>query len=253
MNLNGFIESKDVDVYNFECEKCGYYNTGFNVCNNKSQCPKCEHIHENRPNILKRNEKAVICSDCNEVIPIISENHLRGPFYMCYICENIVASVYENQIYQPLYPLKRSWNIPKADEEIKIENNMYFVNCTDKKSHTIAKILNFMATLEENTFLTFKKDYHKIILVYNNSQAIGYIIWSENEQEIILRQIYLLKEFRGKGNGKLMIKEWVNYFAIAKNGKFGVQAPNSITYNILIKLKLYSHDNNVTNKCYLVS
>jgi GNAT superfamily N-acetyltransferase len=75
-------------------------------------------------------------------------------------------------------------------------------------------------------------------------------MWSENE--IILRQIYLLKDFRGKGNGKLMIKEWVNYF-VKKSDKFGVQDPNSITYNILIKLKYYSYDNTVTNKCYLVS
>jgi hypothetical protein len=162
MNLNGFIKLKEVDVYNFECEKCGYYNTGFNVCHNKSQCPKCEHIHENRPNIRIINEKAVICSDCNEIIPIISENHLRGPFYMCYKCENIVASVYENQIYQPLYPLEKTWNIENVDKGIKVGNNKYFVICDDKKSHIIAKILNFMATVEENSFLTFKKEFHKI-------------------------------------------------------------------------------------------
>ncbi len=103
---------------------------------------------------------------------------------MCYGCENIVATAYDDRIYQPLSPLQRTWNLENIDNYIKIGNNLYFVICNDKKNYSIAKILNFIATQEETSFLNFKEEFHKIILIYNNSQAIGYIMWSENEKKL---------------------------------------------------------------------
>lgn len=77
-------------------------------------------------------------------------------------------------------------------------------------------------------------------------------MWSENENEIILRQIYLLEDFRCKGYGTLMVKEWVNNYIHGKFDKFGVQYPNNITYKILEKLK-YISKNDEGNICYFVS
>ena len=56
-------------------------------------------------------EKTVECSECGEIIPIISENRLTSLSYMCYGCENIVATAYDDKIYQPLSPLQRTWNL----------------------------------------------------------------------------------------------------------------------------------------------
>lgn len=133
MKLNGYSTLKEKEVGYIECVKCGYYNTWFNVSDGKTQCPQCKHVHESNPNIRDIIEKSVECSECSENIPIIPENRLNSLFYMCYNCENIVAVVYDDEIHQPLAPLKNTSNFKSFDEWIKIEDNLYFVICNNKK------------------------------------------------------------------------------------------------------------------------
>ncbi len=35
MKIEGYSTIKEIEVGYFECEKCGYYNTGFDVCDSR--------------------------------------------------------------------------------------------------------------------------------------------------------------------------------------------------------------------------
>ena len=113
-------------------------------------------------------------------------------------------------------------------------------------------MLNELAIEEDGSFLRFKQKYQKTILLYANSSVIGYIIWTENEDKIILRQIYIHKPFRCKTYATILIKEWFKKVVLNNYDEFGVESPNRAIIKILIKLGYFSLDDNTKNISYFV-
>lgn len=248
--FKGFSNIEEMEVHCFECEKCSYQSCYFDLYKGKSQCPKCKHVHE-ETKFVSITKKAVICSVCGEKVTLMPEN-FTWPFYMCPnpVCHNMVAIQYENKIYQPSEPLKRSFN-NNVEKGIKLDDNLLLLKCEDERSLFVIDIFNEMAISKESSFLRFKEEYHKIAILYDDSQVLGYIMWSEENDEIILRQLFVLESFRNNGYGTLLIDEWVKNFVDPRFNKFEVQYPSPTTTNILIRLGYLSWDEK-NSKCSLI-
>lgn len=171
---------------------------------------------------------------------------------MCYECQNIIAISYENEIYSPLELLESNQNFKNVENGIKIQKDLILVLNDDKKNYEVIIMLNELAIEEDGSFLRFKQKCQKIILLYDNSSVIGYIIWTENEDKIILRQIYIHKPFRCKAYGTILIKEWFKNVVLNNYSEFGVESPNRTIIKILIKLGYFSLDDNTKNISYFV-
>lgn len=104
-------------------------------------------------------------------------------------------------------------------------------------------MLNEKARNEKMSFNHFRKDAQKALILYNDSQAIGYMIWTENETDIIGRQIYILSSFRRGSYGTILFKKWIEIFVKDKYSNFGVESPNNAMTQLLMKEKCFGFDN----------
>lgn len=85
----------------------------------------------------------------------------------------------------------------------------------DYKDSAIIHLLRLTGGDEVSSFRGFDPKRQKAKILWYGKRAIGFYVWSEVGKDIddtyepCLRQIYLLKEVRGTGLGKLM---WWDFF-----------------------------------------
>ena len=98
------------------------------------------------------------------------------------------------------------------------------------------------------------------MVCFDDAGYTGFLVWTQiprrtrTKCRVVLNQIFVRKEFRGRGLGTALVREWVKRFVPNRVEKFGVESPNASTRAILIRLgHAYRKDDKVIcSNCYPV-
>jgi len=218
----------------------------------KANCYKCNQA--SRISAFKsvlRKRKSVFCANCNAEISLTPENSF-GYGYSCCQCNNILGFEYNNQLIAIDTVLNANWNYDLFDRSIRINQFRYFANVITKKDILVIRMMQLFAMNDEPSFVKFRKDdlYGGILVDNIRKLYIGYIVWSNIDNELRLNQIYIDRKYRKKGYASELIKFWLNAFLEKGNSKFLVESPNRLTVNLLNKLGYLNNKDPSKITCY---
>ncbi len=231
------------DVSFLQCPYCKYCFEGISINkDNTVKCYKCKRrFNKNKLKMVTLKKPVVICNICETEVSLTPENlgMIGGYSYICPKCMNHVAIKFKNYILQPQTVMKLEWNKNIKKRKKKIENNLFFGLCKDKKDFLVLKIMQLMAKEEDTGFLYIGEKEQKAGLVFDveKEKYIGFLCWTENKHAI-LRQIFVMKDERKKGYGTKLLKFWVENFADKISNKFGVESPNEKSKKNSYKIRI---------------
>ena len=193
---------------------------------------------------VKRVRYGVYCKNCNTEIKITNDNSF-GDGYSCFKCSNILLFQYRKQLTDIEEILKLKWNIKSLERCLLINEKRGFVHVNTKKDIMVLKLLQYLAKIEEASFMMFRKNDLKagLYIDLENNKYIGFLVWSKVTAELRINQIFVLPEYRRNGLGTELIKYWVNNYAKKLGNVFGVETPNNKTTNLLVKVGYYKNSN----------
>jgi hypothetical protein len=115
-------------------------------------------------------------------------------------------------------------------------------------------LMRHFATDEHESFRAPDLSVHRcLMLISREANCIcGYLLWTDDEGEVTLRQIYVMPSLRRRGCAEALIRHWVPAYADALGPRFAVEAPNEKSMNLLVKLGLADLNNVARGKCYPV-
>lgn len=119
--------------------------------------------------------------------------------------------------------------------------NIYFIReITHKTYREMFKSLNERAIQEKIGWRRFNSRYHKAILLCIEKRGgwkpIGYLMWSGRRKSIVLRQIWVRKEYRGQGAASFLFKEWYNWITSKRKRDLIIESPEQSVQNLLDKI-----------------
>jgi len=116
--------------------------------------------------------------------------------------------------------------------------------------------LQVLAKHEESGFLFGEQSEHEAGLLLRESDSeryVGYLIWTEEDDAAIVRQIFIKPEERRQGLAAAALQFWVERFGGVPQ-RFGVESPNERTLGLLVKLGYARRQNGgvIGDKCFFV-
>ncbi|WP_409200987.1 hypothetical protein [Methanobrevibacter sp. DSM 116169] len=174
MKFCGYSEIKEMEKGYFQCDKCNYQ---FSWCareNGNNVCPECKNIF----NVFKIVPKKVdggICKNCDEELIFTEENLCSENIYLCPKCQNIVNIFYNDENNNPEHVLSTNFNKNNIKNGIKISDDLLLVMVDNEKSKCVLDLLNIIVKGEKTGFNSFHEETQKAMLIYNDSEAMGYI------------------------------------------------------------------------------
>ena len=122
-----------------------------------------------------------------------------------------------------------------------IDDELHFKICENKEDWAIVNGLREFSKEEDGFYdddIYDKWGKEAMLMINEMKYPIGYILWTrkktmESEENVFLREFYVLKRFRRKGYGTRLLKFWVENYADKINDKFIVVSCNLDTFRIL--------------------
>lgn len=239
------IKKRTFDFY--ECPQCHHRQES--VSYGEDELASCYGCNEKMPvetfGMAKVKRSAAICAKCGESVPVLNES-MMGPYYACANCDNLVAVSYGNHcVVSPEQVLRLDWR-PEIVARSEALGIWRWAVCLTKKDHLVARILFWLASEEDGSFIYGLESEHHTMLALNDEGYLGYLFWTDSrsrssgKREPVLRQVFVRKEFRRQGVGTMMVEMWADRFAFPLAPKFGVESPNAHTKRMLVRLG-YAH------------
>lgn len=218
-------------------------------------------IKNDEPNVIKLIPRTLDWV-CNHETPLIFRNISRN-HYECCNCGNVLAIRFKGRIFHPKTVMGVAWNKEIIDYAKKVDGELCFYECRNKKDILILNLMQLMAKLEGESFLYSKfgsSTHNGLFFDATTQKYLGLITWTEEEYKnapcLILRQIFIMENERKKGYGTKLLQFWVeNYADNVNKDLFVIESPNEISQRLLIKLGYASKKNGELQglKCRFVS
>jgi hypothetical protein len=239
--IKGFIKIKNETKCMFQCPSCNTLYESISVNeNNEKLCCKCKKtFHKDLWKIVEKKIPVCTCNACGNEIILLTKDTINNIHFCPYPnCNNFLAANYQNKILPLEAVLDLNWNKKLKDKSIKINNNLSFAICNNKKDLIVLQTLQFIAKNESSDFYFFKNNEQKAALIFNINlnKYIGYLIWTE-DKNIIMQQSFIVRSERRKNYATKMKEFWIKNIANNTKGTIAFFKPNEISYRIIKKLE----------------
>jgi hypothetical protein len=184
---------------------------------------------------MSENNK-IKCCYCNEILFLDDDTKTFNGFFQCLGCHKLSAIEIGNDIF----PINEILDFNKMENKIKgwknIDNVLKCSFLHDEFPRKICYVMNSKGRMEEDTHFTSIDDISEIVLLANDKEFLGYIVWTNVGDMARLNQIFILPQHRKNDYASKLLNFWVQEIADKKNERFEVYGPNEKAEQLLIKL-----------------
>jgi GNAT superfamily N-acetyltransferase len=241
IKLNGWRARKVENLDFYRCPGCRH--TQESIFYGDDRMAPCYNCNNNYPvdsfGTAKVRRVVAECQDCGADISLTPRNFsMSGIGWLCSDCNNYVAVVYGTRKIDPKEGLDPNWNADLQEHAQPVGENNVFLRCKTKKDLLIVRLLQVTAKEEDPRFL-FARDADQNAGLYFDTarqKYLGFIVWTQDDEYAVLRQIYIVPDERKKGLGEKLLSYWVKRYADNVNDTFGIEAPNEQAIQLHIKL-----------------
>jgi len=232
------LDLKRATIEMFKCPEC-MFNFGSSVLlgdDSTVQCWKCNKRHHfDHLVIFPKRILEAKCENCRRRSPLI-EDYCFNPVYnlrvfQCSKCLQEIAARYGRRLIRPQDILRSVASNLNQDSYFSLFGDFVWLNAKSGNEWILADRMNKMAKSENTGFKTLNQDDFNVWVVLANGNAAGYIAHNTKQGLPILRQLYILPEYRNQGIASKLIETWIEEYAT--NGKFGIEDPVPATQRIL--------------------
>jgi hypothetical protein len=188
--------------------------------------------------IIRKRRIVAKCAHCGDEVPFIpSTTGLIGPLCSKLECSNYLAVAYANTFLEPKLVLDPVWNHGLRARAQSISGSLCMAGCRSKRDHTVLRVLQVLAMQDDHRFKFGDLEELCSALCFDakRKKYVGFLIWSENKTAI-LRQLFVVKSERRKGQASKMVTFWVQHYAKPMGDKFGIEGPNEAAMKLHAKL-----------------
>jgi GNAT superfamily N-acetyltransferase len=221
------------------------------------KCYRCgaEHRVEDLGSVDKT-VALLTCHECGNEVSATPGNLYSYWGYICPKCKNTVAITFEGELVQPNTVFSVDWNHEIQMRSKDINEELRIAEVESERDLLIVHVMQSMAREEGEPFLGARLEEHGCCLVFHSlgRMFLGYVLWSDDESEATLRQIYVVPEERRKGFAAGLLTYWVREYADRIGARFAVESPNEKSVALLVKLGFASADATPSSehKCFFV-
>lgn len=179
----------------------------------------------------------VRCLNCGTETVLRKES--LGGYYFdkqnCHTCSNLLA-IYENDhLHQPVEYLTIPLYGPMR-RQLDTHDDISVINIESDELNRLTKavyLANRAAKDEDGSFGGIEIDVHDALLVLDGPDVIGYLAYcpTRNDEEMVLRHLFLAKSYRRQGIGSAVVKFWwediaSKWYEDDGEARYYVESPN---------------------------
>ncbi len=191
---------------------------------------------------------------CGEEISATPSNECGPHAYMCSSCESIVAVSFEGVLRQPDDILRMQLHSALSERAVAIGTELLVAEAASDRDLAPVRLMRDFARQEREPFRSPELSVHRcLILTCKQPNVIGgYLLWTDDDGEATLRQIYVMPSLRRRGFAAALVHHWISVYADKIGARFAIEAPNHKSRNLLLKLGLLNLSSPDLSKCYSV-
>ena len=231
--------SKRLDDYLLQCPFCAHKQAGW-TGNDKglAECRRCKRTFP-LSQLRKISKSAIFfrCPNCGGFCSSLSERSSIGNMnaVICYNndCSGTLVAISGIHI-------SKFFNVTSKlfKDAAALSDGLFVLAVSNQaRARAIVHALNYLAKSDDAGFRGIDITETNACLIMDKKAVLGYLSWNECENKATLRQVFIRREFRRKGYGRVFVDFWVKKYAdLEGKSYFFVESPNSLTGNILVKL-----------------
>jgi hypothetical protein len=237
-----------------KCPQCGKLREDLSGSDGKADCIRCKGEFDFKAWInIKAKKQVTVCAGCGEKVALTPSSILSGLFYRCHDCSNLIAVPFQNRMISPVEIMSFDWAPSLHKRSVLLDTSLFRVaECLNQEEKLIMRLLFVYAEQEDSHFIWREGFKSKCIVCMDSSQYIGFLRWSNDKGEPVLRQIFIIKERQRQGIGTMLFQYWLNTYALPICNRFGIESPNSRTKGLLKKLGFVGKNGEYIG-CYIVN
>jgi GNAT superfamily N-acetyltransferase len=138
----------------------------------------------------------------------------------------------------PRTALRVDWNPTIITRGDPVGKNTSLVRIRTKRDLLVVRLLQVAAKEEDGRFLFCRENEQAAGLYVDQARGkyLGFIVWSEDDEHAVLRQIFIVSDERRKGLAEALVRFWVTRYAERISSTFGIEAPNEKAIALHLKL-----------------
>jgi ribosomal protein S18 acetylase RimI-like enzyme len=163
--------------------------------------------------------------------------------------------VFEQNLHPPKSVFSLEWNSEIEKRSKNISEVLRMGRVETDKDLLIVHLMQSLAREEGEPFRSARLDEYGCCLALHAHRQlfVGYIMWSDDEKEATLRQIYIVPEERRRGLAAQLVTHWVHEYADRIGNRFAVESPNEKSVSLLVKLGFAALEGSkAESKCFFI-